>query len=275
MPDARDLSAHYSHGGLLKAIETGLASLGKTPASITIEDLAPIDEFHIGGRKASAEFLDQLGLSPAMQVLDVGCGLGGAARFAATRYGSRITGIDLTAEYVETGRVLTQWLGLDDRVSLQTGSALALPFSDAVFDAAYMLHVGMNIADKAALCAEIARVLRPGARFGIYDVMRIGDGALAYPVPWAASADLCAVATPADYKQALGSAGFELVHERDRREFALAHFNELRAKAAGGAPALGTHVLMGQTAPDKARNMIQNISAGRIAPVELIARKMK
>lgn len=272
MPAPEDLLAHYSHGGLIEAIEAGLASLGKTPAGITIEDLAPLDEFHIGGRKASEEFLDQLTLSPAMRALDIGCGLGGAARFAAARYGCRVAGIDLTAEYVETGQVLTRWLRLDDRVLLQTGSALALPFGDAVFDAAYMLHVGMNIADKAALCAEVARILRPGARFGVYDVMRTGGGALAYPVPWASSAELCAIATPEEYRLALRSAGFELVRERDRRDFALDHFNKLRAKAAG-APPLGTHMLMGKTAPDKVRNMIQNISAGRVAPVELIARK--
>lgn len=273
MPELRDLSEHYSHGSLIKAVEAGLASLGKTPATITMEDLAPIDEFHIGGRKASEQFLDQLALSADAHVLDVGCGLGGAARFVAARYGSRVSGIDLTAEYVETGQIMSRWLGLDERVSLQAASALATPFADAAFDAAYMLHVGMNIEDKAALCAEVSRVLRRGGCFGVYDVMRTGEGALSYPVPWASSAKLCAIATPNDYKQALQSAGFELVRERDRRDFALGFFDGLRAKFAAGAPPLGTHVLMGETAPEKVRNMIDNIAAGRIAPVELIARR--
>jgi len=256
-----DVSKHYTHGGLIEAIRAGVVSLGKTAGNVTVDDLAPVDEFHIGGRRASEEFLDQLGFSAQMHVLDVGCGLGGAARFVASRYGSRVTGIDLTAEYVETG---------------QQGSALSMPFAEDNFDGAYMLHVGMNIEDKEKLAAEVARVLRPGSLFGIYDVMRTGPGELAFPVPWAATADLSAVAEPERYKKALQSAGFAVTAERNRRDFALGFFADLRTKtaAAGGPPPLGLHVLMGKSTPEKVQNMIDNISKGRIAPVELIARKL-
>jgi hypothetical protein len=138
-----------------------------------------------------------------------------------------------------------------------------------------MLHVGMNIEDKEKLAAELARVLRPGALFGIYDVMGTGRGELAYPVPWATAADLSAVAEPERYKKALQDAGFTVIAERNRRDFALAFFAELRSKtaAAGGPPPLGLHVLMGKSTPEKVQNMIDNISKGLIAPVELIARK--
>ena len=84
-------------------------------------------------------------------MLDVGCGIGGASRFAADRYGCRVTGVDLTQEYVDTGNVICSWLGLDDRISLQTENAMHLPHPDNTFDRAYMLHVGMNIADKQSL----------------------------------------------------------------------------------------------------------------------------
>jgi 2-polyprenyl-3-methyl-5-hydroxy-6-metoxy-1,4-benzoquinol methylase len=90
------VSKHYTHGGLIEVIRSGLITLGKTPDNVTVDDLAPVDEFHIGGRKASEEFLDQLAFSDQMHVLDVGCGLGGAARLVASRYRSRVTGIDLT-----------------------------------------------------------------------------------------------------------------------------------------------------------------------------------
>lgn len=276
MPAQADVSRHYAHGSLTDAIREGLAALGKAPGTIAVDDLAPVDEFHIGGRKASEDFLDQLGLDADKHVLDVGCGLGGAARFVASRYGSRVTGIDLTSEYVATGRTLCTWVGLDQRIALHQGSALAMPFADSSFDGAYMLHVGMNIEDKDKLAAEVARVLRPGGAFGIYDVMRIGPGDLAYPVPWAATADLSAVSEPDRYKKALERAGFAVTAERDRRDFALAFFANVRARtaAAGGPPPLGLHVLMGKTTPEKVQNMIDNISKGRIAPVELIARKL-
>ncbi|MGB0086771.1 MAG: methyltransferase domain-containing protein [Rhodomicrobiaceae bacterium] len=275
MPAQTDVSRHYAHGGLTEAIRAGLASLGKTPDTVTVDDLAPVDEFHIGGRKASENFLDQLGLVAEKHVLDVGCGLGGTARFVASRYGSQVTGIDLTSEFVETGNALCRWVGLDKRTLLQLGSALAMPFADGSFDGAYMLHVGMNIEDKEKLASEVARILRPGCLFGIYDVMRTGPGDLAYPVPWATNPDLSAVAEPERYKKALQAAGFAVTAERNRREFAMAFFAELRAKtaAAGGPAPLGLHLLMGKSAPEKVANMVDNISKGRIAPVELIARK--
>ncbi len=271
-----DISKQYTHGDLVEAIRAGVVSQGKTPENVTIDDLSPIDEFHIGGRRATEDFLDQLTFSAAMNVLDIGCGLGGAARFVADRYGSRVTGVDLTSEYVQAGNILCRWVQLDQRVSLQQGSALAMPFGDQSFDGAYMLHVGMNIRDKEKLASEVARVLRPGAVVGIYDVMRTGPGELAFPVPWAATPDLSAVAGPEQYKQALQKAGFSVTAERNRRNFALEFFADLQAKTdiEGGPPPLGLHVLMGTTTLEKVRNMIANISDCRIAPVELIAHKL-
>jgi SAM-dependent methyltransferase len=81
--------------------------------------------------------------------------------------------------------VKREWVGLHQHISLHQGSAVAMPFADSSFDGAYMLHVGMNIVDKEKLGLEVARVLRPGSLFGIYDVMQTGPGELAYPVPWA------------------------------------------------------------------------------------------
>ena len=129
-----------------------------------VEDLAPVDEFHIGGRVATKEFLDQLEITADDRVLDIGCGLGGASRFTAQEYGCRVTGIDLTDEYVRTGEVLCAWVGLGHRVTLEQGDATATPYADGEFAKAYMLHVGMNIADKDALATELYRILRPALR---------------------------------------------------------------------------------------------------------------
>jgi SAM-dependent methyltransferase len=273
MPDESLVASHYGHGGLLDAIAAGLEELGLSPRTVAVDDLAAIDEFHIGGRPATEDFLDRLEIGPEDHVLDVGCGLGGASRFAAQRYGCRVTGVDLTGEYIDTGAVLNSWVGLEERVRLERASALATPFADASFDIAFMLHVGMNIADKRALATELHRVVKPGGTVGIYDVMRVGEGELGYPVPWAATAEGSAVATPAEYRSALEGAGFRITAERNRADFALEFFAKLQAATAGadGPPPLGLHVLMGETTPEKAANMIGNISAGLIAPVELIA----
>lgn len=275
MTGSAAVAAHYEREGLLAAFEAGLAVLGKAPTNASIDDLAPADEFHIGGREASIDFLDQLGLADRQRVLDVGCGLGGPARFAADRYRVQVSGVDLTPAYVEAGNALTRWTGLDGQVDLQCADALNLPFEDASFDAAYMIHVGMNIADKRTLFVEIARVLRKGAPFGVYDVMRTASGTLAYPLPWATTDATCAIAPPEAYRKALESAGFLPGAERARRQFALDFFARLRSRLAssGGPPPLGLHLVMGPDTPRKIGNMVANIEAGLIAPVEMIARK--
>jgi hypothetical protein len=104
MPTQQDVSNHYTHGDLAAAIRSGIESLGKTINSLTVDDLAPVDEFHIGDRQASEDFLGQLDLSPEKLV----------PRFVASRYGCRVTGIDLTPEYVETAKVLCRWVGKPD-----------------------------------------------------------------------------------------------------------------------------------------------------------------
>lgn len=276
MSDDKVVSENYLHGDLLEAIQSAVAKLGKTIDGVTIDDLAPVDKFHIGGRAATERFIEQLDFSAKDHVVDVGCGLGGAARFVANKYKSRVTGVDLTQEYVETGKVLCAWVKLERQVVLHQGSALSMPFEDKIFDGGYMLHVGMNIEDKARLFREIHLVLRPGSCFGIYDVIRNNEGELAYPVPWAAAAGKCNLDTLDMYRQALAAAGFEIIKEESRRDFALQFFHQLRANAGSGAgqQPLGLHTLMQASTAGKIKNMIDNITADYIAPVEVIARKI-
>ena len=271
----KTVSEHYSHGGLLAAIETSVRKLGKTIDQVTIEDLAPVDEFHIGGRQATDHLLDQLKFSAKDHILDVGCGLGGAARYIANKLNNRVTGIDLTEEYIEVGKALCTWVGLDDRVQFHQGSALAMPFEDETFDGAIMLHVGMNIDAKQPLFTEVYRVLRPGATFAVYDVMQINPGELAYPVPWATDRSTSKLATPDQYCDALTGAGFSTAKEQVRRDFAIDFFNRIKSKndAAKGPAPIGLHLLMQESTALKIQNMIENIAKNLIAPVEMIAQK--
>ncbi len=179
------VSSHYAHGDLLNAIDAALAKAGRNPAAPTLEDLAPIDEFHVRGREATKELGAGLGLREDHLVLDVGSGLGGPSRQLAMTYRCRITGIDLTEEYCRVATELASRVGLSDRVRYRQGSALAMPFPDASFDIAYTQHVAMNIADKAGLYREIARVLEPRGKLGIYDLLQGQGGPVHFPVPWA------------------------------------------------------------------------------------------
>jgi len=170
----QSVAQHYTHGSLEGAIFGALAALGKDLDHLAPADLAPVDEFHIGGRQATTDFAAELEIEPGLHLLDIGSGLGGASRYFAHERRCRVTAIDLTEEYVRAAEALAKRVGLENQVSYQHGSALALPFAPRSFDGAYMLHVGMNIQDKARLFAEVQRVLKPGGIFGIYDVMREG-----------------------------------------------------------------------------------------------------
>ena len=267
------VAQHYAHGSLYEAILKALEAAGKDPDRLSPKDLAPVDEFHIGGRPATVAFAEQFAPQPGMRLLDVGSGLGGAARYFASEHGCQVTGIELSGEYVAVANVLAERVGLSDRVSCRQGSALALPFAPGSFDGAYMMHVGMNIEDKATLFLEVRRVLSPGGIFGIYDAMRLNAGELSYPVPWAGSAETCFIAEVATYKSQLEAQSFTVLKERNRRDFALETFAQMRARAAASGPSpLGLQIVMGVNAAAKVRNMIANVTDGLIAPTELICR---
>jgi ubiquinone/menaquinone biosynthesis C-methylase UbiE len=268
------VSQHYSRGDLEEAIVAALAASGKDPDRLAPADLSPVDEFHTAGRQATIELMEQLDFKPDMHILDIGCGIGGPSRYLAETRGCRVTGIDLTEDYVRTAAALARRVSLSDRVAYRQASALALPFDAETFDGAMMMHVGMNIEDKAALCAGVRRALKRGATFAIFDIMRMVEGELAFPVHWAASAATSFVASPTDYRRALQAAGFEIVKERNRRDFALDFFRQTaaRIKEAGGPPPLGMHILMKTDVPQKIANVLANLEKGLIAPTEIIAR---
>ena len=157
---------------LTDRILKAMAAAGIDTERVAPEQLAPIDEFHIGGRAATIHAVAKMGLTADDHVLDVGCGIGGATRYIASTIGCRVTGIDLTPGYIAAAEELARRTGLADRITYRVGSALAMPFADGAFDAALTLHVAMNIKDRAGLYREVARVLKPGGVFCVYDVMK-------------------------------------------------------------------------------------------------------
>ncbi len=268
---------HYRHGTLEQDMLKALAAAGKDLDRLTPDDLAPIDEFHIGGRRATADFATAFAPAAGMHLLDIGSGLGGPARYFAQAYSCRVTGLDLSEEYVAVAGALAQRVGLAGQVSYRQGSALELPFPNATFDGAYMLHVGMNIADKARLFGEVHRVLKPGGAFGLYDVMRIDEGLFSYPVPWSSGAETNFIETPATYRALLSAAGFDVVYERDRHQFAIDVYRKRMAEAArsSGPSPLSVPIHMGANAPQKVANMNALLERGTIAPVEMICRRVE
>ena len=267
------VAGHYGRGRLEETILAAVIREGKDPEKLTAADLAPVDEFHVGGLESTEELAKQMELRPGLRLLDVGSGIGGPARYFASEHGCKATGIDLTQEFVDVAASLSKKVKLDGMVEFRRGSALQLPFERDSFDRATMIHVGMNIADKAGIFREVRRVLKSGGLFTLYEIMRTGDGAIRYPVPWALSAETSFVAGVKDYRDALEHAGFRIEKERGRRVFAIDFTERVMARMAqGGPPALGLHLLMGEKAPMMAGNMLAMMKEGVLEPVELFAR---
>ncbi|WP_176473902.1 class I SAM-dependent methyltransferase [Actibacterium ureilyticum] len=268
------VAAHYTTGALYDRILGALGQMGIDPARARPADLKPGDEFHTGGVAATEALLDQVHITPDMAVLDVGAGIGGTSRYVADRFGARVTGVDLTPEFVDTANALNRLVGLSDRVTHQVGSALQLPLANDAFDVAVMMHVGMNIEDKRALLHEVARVLRPGGTFALFDVMKgAAKTPLTLPLPWAERPETSFLADADEYETAAAQAGFALTGSRDRSAFAEDFFAKVFAAVErDGPPPLGIHLMMGDSAPLKLKNYVANLKAGRVAPTEMIFR---
>lgn len=266
------VASHYSAGqDLAEAIAEKLRTSGKDVTALTTRDLGAIDEFHIRGRKATLELAEGLRLTASSRVLDLGSGLGGPARTLAETYGCHVTGIDLTPAFCQAATALSAWVGLGDKVSFQQGDATQLPFADASFDAAMTIHVAMNIAAKDRMYAEARRVLKPGGRFGIYDILQGEGGDVLYPVPWAREPSISHVATPDEMQALLAAAGFKILSVADSTEEGQRWFEAMAERIKqSGPPPLTFRTFLGEDFAEMTRNQVRNLAERRIRTVSYI-----
>ncbi len=265
---------HYGFGGIMEKIEAGLNLASKDVNSLTVDDLAPIDEFHTRGRESTLEVAELGNLKASDLVLDVGCGLGGTARYLAKQYKCKVVGIDLTEEYISVGKKLTELVGLSNRVELRHGSALEIPYGDERFDIVWTEHVQMNIADKNRFYSEMARVLKPGGRLLFHDIFRgIGDPPF-YPAPWAEDESISALATETEARSIIEQVGLEIEQWIVKVQESIEFFKRVSAQIeADGPPPIGIHLLMGDNAKDKLQNYVRNLRENRVSVALGIAHK--
>ena len=274
MADAKAISDHWGQGDVYARIVAALEKMGKRMDALTIEDLAPGDHFHARGLVATAELADRLAVKPGQHILDIGCGLGGPARYMAKRFACKASGIDITPPFVAAANKLSALLRMEDQVKVELGDGQRLPYPDATFDAAYTQHVTMNVADRAKFFAEAFRVLKPGAFFALTEHGLGAKGEPHHPVPWSADGSGAYLIPPAQTRAFVERAGFRDIVIEDTGSKYLAGYRMAIEKAEKGTLLpLGTHLLMGEAAWEKTRNSARNIEEGRTHPIQLFCRK--
>jgi SAM-dependent methyltransferase len=274
MAAARAISDHWGTGDVYARIMEAMEAASISPDTVTVEQLAPVDHFHARGFPATVELADVLPIRAGHHIVDIGCGIGGPARYLAERFGCRVSGVDITEPFVEAANQLTSLLKMGELVEVKLGDGQQLPFADGVFDGGYAQHVTMNIADRARFFAEAYRVLRPGAFFAITEHGLGSQGSPHYPVPWSEDGSGSHLVTPADTVRYLRDAGFVDVKVEDTGAKYLAGYRRAMELAAQGAlPAFGIQILMGPTAPAKTKNAARNIEEGRTHPIQVLCLK--
>jgi SAM-dependent methyltransferase len=265
-----EMEAVYSTGHILPAILNGLVAAGKDPEHIGPDDLVMVEEFHTLGPMATAALAQASGIGPDDHVLDAGCGIGGPARHLARAYGCRVTGVDFTPEFVEVGNELTRRAGLADRVEIVHGDATALPFPPGSFDVAWTQHAAMNIADKAGLYHELRRVVRPGGRLALFDVVGGPTRPLHFPVPWAEDPAWSFLEPAGTIRALVEEAGFGITLWEDLTDQAIPFFAAAAVAMAAPPGPLGLHLLVNDL-PAKFGNLARNFQEDRARVIRCVA----
>lgn len=256
---------------LVTRVEQLLEELGDGP--ITGEKLAGIDQFHSGGLKTTADFLELLGLTSDMKVLDAGSGLGGPSRYTAEKYGCHVTGVDLTESFVTVARLLAARTGMTNLLDYQVGNLLALDLEDERFDVVYTQHVVMNIANRARVYEEVKRVLKPGGKFGFFDVLAVeGNAEPNYPVPWAETSEDSVLLTDEQTRSVLDASGLKVDVWHDVTQELIewfARFQLPALQAENRGPTL--KLVMGDRFAKMAENFANNLRENKVRLVMGVA----
>ena len=199
-----------SEAGVLAALAEKRAARGR----LTTDDLFEFDQDHYGGLAAVDTLARRAGIDATSRVLDVCAGLGGPARFLASRRGSRVVALELHAGRA-AGAARLNRLVCETRVAVVRGDATALPFRRGAFDACVSQEAMLHVADKPAVLAECHRVLAPGGRIAFTDWVAypsLADGERRQLWEWMAATTL---QTLESYRVLLGRAGFTAVQAED------------------------------------------------------------
>ncbi|WP_212751857.1 class I SAM-dependent methyltransferase [Roseovarius arcticus] len=243
-------------------------------AALTANQVFSFDQLHGRELLATQEHAARLHPAKDAHLLDIGAGIGGPARYFATTFGCRITGIDLTPDFILAAKEISTLCNLGDLLTFVEADAANLPFAADTFDHAYSFYVGMNLPDKVAVVGECFRVLKPGGRLLWTEVTQLA-GDPHYPLPWARSVEGSHLHTRETLIDVFRTGGFEVLSVEDETgaHLELARQNKLSGKVSTAAQRQANEVVLGADFVERRKNYIQSLAEGRIASTLIDALK--
>ncbi|WP_370278531.1 class I SAM-dependent methyltransferase [Pontibacterium sp.] len=239
--------------------------------------LAPVDQLHIGGIKASLKLVKRIEALEVTSILDIGSGLGGLMRLIEQDLRLPITGLDITHGLNQINQQLSSLTPDNSSPQVVTGDAHNLPFEAGQFDLIVFQHSLLNMPDAAQVLRECKRVLTNNGRLLMHEVLQgENHNEMRYPVPWARSAEDSHLRTEAELRAMLHDSGFQIEMFNDWSEEALAWRQRQaeKEKQSGGAstpPPVSPALILGPEFGQMGPNVMRNLSGHAARVVEVIA----
>lgn len=277
MQKADKIQRHYTHGNLFNTIIQKLIELGYDLEQLSHLDLTPIDQLHSAGIESTQLIFQHSNFKQGQNIIDIGCGLGGPARYVANNFNVNVTGIDLTTEFIDVGNKLSKKVNLDELVNLILGDAQSLPeIEDKTYHHAYTMHAGMNIKNKLKCYKEAHRLLKNNGTLMIFDITLAKQNTrLNFPLPWADEQSYSFLETIEKYQTNLNSVGFKIVNEIDLTDFILSYWKDIHQKTLAFTqfPKLSMNLIVKDRIKEKLDNIYNHLISQDLKINYILAQK--
>lgn len=269
----KNIEKHYGSNDLELKIRAALELAGKDPDRLELKDISIIDQLHTGGHLATQSLGQRCDLGPEDNILDAGCGIGGSSRFLSQQFNCSVTGIDLVDDFIRVARLLTRATGLEEKVLFHQADLCVLDFKDESFDVVWCQHSLMNIKDKEKAFEEFSRVIKPGGKLVLHEIVQKEPKEIHLPVPWADSHAISFLETQERLSSMLSASGFTPDFMVDATDQAKQWWQKvLKAAPKNGVPPrpLGPHIIFGDNGRMFGQTMTANLDENRIGLMEAI-----
>jgi ubiquinone/menaquinone biosynthesis C-methylase UbiE len=274
MTNPSDIEEFWTRGDIHSRVHKAMKDADLINKKLEIEDLFPIDQYHARGIAATVDLGKRMPIRENSKILDIGCGLGGPARYYSKEFKCFIEGIDITPSFIELGTEFNKLTDMSNQVHLNVGNGETLDFEDNFFDGAYSQHVTMNISNREKFFSEAYRVLKTHSFFAFTEHGLGPIGNPVYPLPWADNENMSYLLTPKKTISLLKDVGFYEIEIIETGAKYMSGYEKLMSQTKDiKQPILGIHVIGGQSMTERSMNSLTSIKERRTLPFEVLCKK--